>query len=69
MYGPSVTPETKAEIDKAKAAISLPDGSPFKGPVMAQDGSVIFADGVVPDYAAIEDLKVFVAGVEGKLPT
>ena len=69
VYGPSVTPETKAEIDKAKAAISLPDGSPFKGPVMAQDGSVLFADGVVPDYAAIEDLKVFVAGVEGKLPT
>ena len=69
VYGPSVTPETKAEIDKAKAAISQPDGSPFKGPVMAQDGSVIFAAGVVPDYAAIEDLKVFVAGVEGKLPT
>ena len=69
VYGPSVTPETKAEIDKAKAAISQPDGSPFKGPVMAQDGSVLFADGVVPDYAAIEDLKVFVAGVEGKLPT
>ncbi len=69
VYGPSVTPETKAEIDKAKAAISQPDGSPFKGPVMAQDGSVLFADGVVPDYAAIENLKVFVAGVEGKLPT
>ena len=69
VYGPSVTPETKAEIDRARAAISLPDGSPFKGPVMAQDGSVLFADGVVPDYAAIENLKVFVAGVEGKLPT
>ncbi len=69
VYGPSVSPETKAEIDKAKLAISQPDGSPFKGPVMAQDGSVIFAAGVVPDYAAIEDLKVFVAGVEGKLPT
>ncbi|MEA2703111.1 MAG: basic rane protein [Actinomycetota bacterium] len=69
VYGPSVSPDTKAEIDKAKAAISQPDGSPFKGPVMAQDGSVLFAAGVVPDYAAIENLKVFVAGVEGKLPT
>ena len=69
VFGPSVSEETKAEIDKAKAAISQPDGSPFKGPVMAQDGSVLFADGVVPDYAAIENLKVFVAGVEGKLPT
>jgi simple sugar transport system substrate-binding protein/basic membrane protein A len=68
-FGPSVTPETKAEIDKAKAAIGAKDGSPFKGPVMGQDGKVVFGDGVVPDYAAIEDLKVFVDGVVGKLPT
>jgi basic membrane protein A len=68
-YGPSVTAETKADIDKARAVISAKDGSPFKGPVMAQDGKVIFADGMVPDYAAIEDLKVFVDGVIGKLPT
>jgi basic membrane protein A len=68
-YGPSVTPETKADIDKARAVIGAKDGSPFKGPVMSQDGKVIFADGMVPDYAAIEDLKVFVDGVVGKLPT
>jgi simple sugar transport system substrate-binding protein len=64
-----VTPDTKAEIEKAKAAIAAKDGSPFKGPVMGQDGKVVFADGTVPDYAAIEDLKVFVDGVVGKLPT
>ena len=68
-YGPSVTPETKAEIDKARAAISAPDGSPFKGPVMAQDGKTIFPAGMVPDYAAIEGLTVFVDGIVGKLPT
>jgi len=68
-YGPSVTDETKAQIDAAKAAIAKPDGSPFKGPVMGQDGKVVFAEGVVPDYVAIEGLKVFVDGVIGKLPT
>ncbi len=68
-YGPSVSAETKADIDKARAAISAKDGSPFKGPVMSQDGKVLFADGMVPDYAAIEDLKVFVDGVVGKLPS
>ncbi len=68
-YGPSVTAETKADIEKARAIIAAKDGSPFKGPVMSQDGKVIFADGMVPSYAAIEDLKVFVDGVVGKLPT
>jgi basic membrane protein A len=68
-YGPSVSADTKAEIDKAKAAIGATDGSPFKGPVMGQDGKVVFADGMVPDYAAIENLKVFVDGVVGKLPS
>ena len=68
-YGPSVTAETKAEIDRARAVIGAKDGSPFKGPVIGQDGKVVFADGMVPDYAAIENLKVFVDGVVGKLPT
>jgi len=68
-YGPSVTAETKAQIDAARAAIAKPDGSPFKGPVVGQDGKVVFAEGVVPDYVAIEGLKVFVEGVVGQLPT
>ncbi|MDQ6728388.1 MAG: BMP family ABC transporter substrate-binding protein [Actinomycetota bacterium] len=68
-YGPSVTADTKAAIDSARTAISATDGSPFKGPVMGQDGKVVFPDGMVPDYAAIENLKVFVDGVVGKLPT
>jgi basic membrane protein A len=68
-YGPSVSADTKAAIDSARTLISGKDGSPFKGPVMSQDGKVLFADGMVPDYAAIEDLKVFVDGVVGKLPS
>jgi len=68
-YGPSVTDDTKAAIETAKAAIAKPDGSPFKGPVLDQSGKVIFAEGVVPDYVAIEGQTFFVQGVVGKLPT
>lgn len=68
-FGPSVSADTKAAIDAAKTRIAATDGSPFKGPVMDQDGKVIFPDGMVPDYAAIENLKVFVNGIVGKLPT
>jgi simple sugar transport system substrate-binding protein/basic membrane protein A len=67
-YGPSVTDETKAEIEAAKAAISAEDGSPFKGPVEAQDGSMLVEDGVVPEYAEIEGYTVFVKGVVGDIP-
>jgi len=68
-YGPSVTEETKALIEAAKVRISQPDGSPFKGPVVDQDGKVIFPEGMTPDYVAIESQTFFVQGVVGKLPT
>jgi basic membrane protein A len=67
-YGPSVTDETKAAVEAAKVAISAEDGSPFKGPVSAQDGSVLVEDGVVPEYAEIEGYTVFVKGVVGDIP-
>jgi simple sugar transport system substrate-binding protein/basic membrane protein A len=68
-FGPTVTAETKAAVEQARAAIASTDGSPFKGPVTAQDGTTIFAEGVVPDYAEIEAVKVFVNGVVGELPS
>lgn len=70
-YGPLVTADAKQAIDQAKQAIST-TSSPFAGPVLAQDGSVLFAAGVVPDYATIEDTfnqrTVFVEGVVGAIP-
>ncbi|MEA2718112.1 MAG: basic rane protein [Actinomycetota bacterium] len=68
-YGPSVSEETKAQIEAAKVAIAKPDGSPFKGPVLDQDGKTIFPAGTTPDYVAIEGQTFFVQGVVGKLPT
>ncbi len=68
-YGPSVSDDTKALIEKAKKEISGADGSPFKGPIKAQDGSELFPAGVPADYATIEDKnKAFVEGVVGDMP-
>jgi simple sugar transport system substrate-binding protein/basic membrane protein A len=66
-FGPSVTDDTKAAIEAAKTDISG-EGSPFKGPVIGQDGSTLVEDGVVPDYATIEAIAVFVKGVVGEIP-
>lgn len=68
-FGPSVTDETKALIAAAKDRIAGADGSPFAGPVIAQDGTELFADGTVPDYVEIESkVVVFVKGVVGSIP-
>ena len=66
-FGPSVTDETKATIAEAKTRISTV-GSPFEGPVVAQDGSEIFPAGKVPSYEEIEATAVFVKGVVGEIP-
>ena len=67
-FGPMVDAETKALIDEAMKFISG-EGSPFTGPVTAQDGSVLIPEGETPDYATVEQKNtVFVAGVVGELP-
>lgn len=68
-FGPSVSEDTKKLVSDAKAKISAATGSPFAGPVLAQNGSTLFAAGVVPDYATIEaKLTAFVQGVVGEIP-
>ena len=66
-FGPSVTEETKTEIAAAKTRIST-DGSPFAGPVVAQDGTELFPAGKIPSYEEIEATAVFVRGVVGEIP-
>ncbi|MET0276316.1 MAG: BMP family ABC transporter substrate-binding protein [Acidimicrobiia bacterium] len=66
-FGSMITAKDKATIAADKKTIST-DGSPFAGPVVAQDGKVIFAAGVVPTYAQIEATDVFVKGVVGDIP-
>jgi simple sugar transport system substrate-binding protein/basic membrane protein A len=66
-YGASVPDSVKAKVATAKQLIST-TGSPFSGPVYAQDGSVLFPAGT-PDYATVEAQNTkFVKGVVGELP-
>ncbi len=68
-FGPTVSPESIQLVDAAKARISAPTGSPFVGPVLAQDGSTLIPAGQVPDYATIETtMTKFVKGVVGEIP-
>ena len=68
-FGPSVTAETKALVETAKQKIST-DGSPFAGPIPANDGkTVLFAAGEIPAYADIEGKNtMFVEGDVGEIP-
>jgi simple sugar transport system substrate-binding protein/basic membrane protein A len=66
-FGSMITSKDKAAIAAAKEKIST-DGSPFAGPVTAQDGKVLFAAGDIPTYAQIEATDVFVKGVVGEIP-
>jgi basic membrane protein A and related proteins len=67
-FGASVSQSTKDLIAAAKKDISS-TGSPFKGPVIGQDGKTLIAAGTVPDYATIEStMVVFVKGVIGEIP-
>ena len=67
-FGAMVDDETKVLIETTKADISSAEGSPFKGPITAQDGTEMFPAGV-PDYASVEaGNTAFVKGVVGEIP-
>ena len=63
-FGPSVTDETKALIAAAAADLEA-GGSPFTGPVTAQDGTVTVPEGETPPIETIEQMDYFVQGVTG----
>ncbi|MDC7122935.1 BMP family ABC transporter substrate-binding protein [Cellulomonas fimi] len=64
VFGPSVTAETKALIESAAAGLEA-GGSPFTGPVVAQDGTVKVPEGETPPVETIEQMDYFVQGVKG----
>lgn len=66
VIGPSVTQETKDLM--AAATTDLEEGgSPFTGPVVAQDGTVKVAEGETPPIETIEQMDYFVQGVTGTI--
>jgi basic membrane protein A and related proteins len=67
-YGTMVDEDAKALIADTLETIST-TGSPFAGPVVAQDGTVLFAEGEIPEYDVIESKNTkFVKGVIGDIP-
>jgi simple sugar transport system substrate-binding protein/basic membrane protein A len=65
-FGPSVTPETQKKIAEAKAKLEA-GGSPFTGPILAQDGSTKVPAGTTPPVTDIESMDYFVQGVSGTI--
>lgn len=63
-FGPGVSDETKALIEQAAADLTA-GGSPFVGPVVAQDGTVEVPEGETPSVEEIEQMDYFVQGVTG----
>jgi simple sugar transport system substrate-binding protein/basic membrane protein A len=67
-FGSMVDAGTKALIATELTRIST-TGSPFDGPVLAQDGTTMFAAGEKVDYATAESKNtMFVQGVVGEIP-
>ncbi len=67
-FGTSVDSATQQKILSEEDLLKQPDESVFKGPIYAQDGSVIFPAGTTPTYAQINNLTQLVKGVVGSLP-
>ena len=59
-------PDTVTLIETARERF-VAGGSPFTGPVLAQDGSVVFTEGVQPTYEEVETMDFFVEGVVGTI--
>jgi basic membrane protein A len=67
-FGPSVTDDTKALIEKAKTDV-LVNSSPFAGPLSDRDGNQLVPAGKIPSYEEIESFNTnFITGVLGDLP-
>ena len=65
-FGPSVSEDTKALIAAAAKKIEE-GGSPFTGPITAQDGTIKVPDGETPPIETIEQMDYFVKGVTGTI--
>jgi simple sugar transport system substrate-binding protein/basic membrane protein A len=65
-FGPSVTDETKAQVEEAKAGMAS-EGI-FAGPIADQSGKVAVPAGTTLSYAEVEQMDFLVDGVTGTIP-
>jgi simple sugar transport system substrate-binding protein len=67
-FGPLATPEMIAEAEALKAAIVDGSHHPFGGPITAQDGSVMIAEGERASDETLLGMSSYVDGVVGSIP-
>ena len=63
-----VPADLKAKVDKVKAGLKDGSYAIWKGPIVANDGTVQVKDGTTADDAFLGGIKFFVKGVEGQVP-
>jgi basic membrane protein A len=68
-FGPAVKPAVRAKILAAEKGLKQPGASVFKGPIVCQDGTVLYPAGTTPTYAQINNINCLVKGVVGTLPS
>lgn len=68
-FGPAVKPAVRTKILAEEAKLKQPGESVFKGPIVCQDGTVLYPAGTVPTYAQINNISCLVKGVVGTLPS
>lgn len=67
-FGPNIPQEVIDAANAAKDAIISGDLVPFTGPIYAQNGSIVIAEGEQPDTPTLETTNYLVQGVVGTIP-
>jgi simple sugar transport system substrate-binding protein len=64
----NVPADVKARVEKVKAGLKDGSFAIWKGPITANDGKVVVADGTTADDGFLGGIKFYVKGVEGQVP-
>jgi simple sugar transport system substrate-binding protein len=67
-FAESVPVDVRDRVMAKKEEIRSGDFHPFQGPLVAQDGTVVVAEGEVPGDGMLLSMDFYVEGVEGSLP-
>lgn len=68
-FGPSVSDETIAKVEEARAQIIAGELEPFAGPLTARDGTEVVAEGEVLPDDRLWSMDFFVEGITGTMPS
>lgn len=67
-FNDAVPADVQEAVLAVKEEIRAGEFHPFQGPLIAQDGTVMVAEGELPDDGMLLGMDFYVEGVEGQLP-